>query len=400
MSALLNEEQIEKNLAIIVYKNGLGFDTETDLAKILIIGDQLPDDFYLNPIYDQNLDRAIAETQSLVYTIDETGEKAAKSDATSINKFATLYDKFISTTFKRETEQVATWRDGKKAKTKRLLENRQRIIDQFAEQRAKKLEAIRSMLADQLTEYRQEIGVKSDYFSGADITPMVKLTGSMTDGGKLTKSAVDFLKSIATSELSEQNRIEARALMLENRCLKEGINPPLSKVHFGTVFFAEESIFAEKLEQLIVAEIERKVEMEERIRKQQEAENERKLAAALKAQQDEANRVAFELVKKQQQEAIEIEQAKVRAEEFSKKPDEPVSQAVTQMRVESAIAEKRKSEFDQKHPNVPGKRTVTVCVDFRFDGISETVTNAGVAKYLIGLLPEKLQAIATVVEAK
>ena len=70
-----------------------------DLSEILVVKDELPSDFFTSELYDQQLDSAIEATNNLVYPLDADGEKLAKTDATSINKFAKMFDSFIAKTF-------------------------------------------------------------------------------------------------------------------------------------------------------------------------------------------------------------------------------------------------------------------------------------------------------------
>jgi hypothetical protein len=364
------------------------------LNDLLVINDQLPSDFYTNPAYDAQLDKAIEASSCLVYTLDDDGEKKAKADATSINKFATMVDKFVTATYKEQTEAAAQWRDGKKLKIKLLRDNRQRLIDQFEEKRAEKLRQIRTMLTDCLAGLRGT-DIKPEFMTG-DIEPAVKLN-ALTPGGKLTAAALKFCKAIYDSNLAEQQRIEARHLVLENRCLRAEINPPLTQAHFGTVFYAEDSLFNEKLEELIAAEVERKAEMEERIRKQVEAESQRKTNDALKAQQD-----LHEQDKKDSLEQFKAQQDKMRHGQQEK----AFPEKTTVQQVDNALAEKRKLDADRKNPPVdpvthkpiiPGKRTVTFGVTFEVI-VSERVSNAGVETHFLSKLPEDLKKIMKGIE--
>jgi hypothetical protein len=392
---------------------------QKSLIELLVIHDQLPADFYTNPAYDAQLDKAIEASSNLVYTLDDDGEKKAKADATSINKFSTMVDKFVTATYKAQTEAAAQWRDGKKLKIKLLRDNRQRLIDLHEEKRNERLTLIRTLLTDCLNElYGND--VKAEFRKG-DIEPMVKFS-SLTPGGKLTAGALKFCKGIYDADLGEQKRIEARHLLLENRCLRAEINPPLTQAHFGTVFYASDEIFNEKLEQLIAAEVERKAEMEERIRKQTEAENQRKTEQALAEQK-------AELEKKQANDLARFkeEQSQMRETQIDKAYIVSTSNSV-----DIALDEMRQAKADRKNPPVDpvthkpinqapiaGKRTVNVTATFSADlikpalseklqailvestftatfafaGISERISNQGVADFFKNQLPEELKSI-------
>ncbi len=382
------------------------------LSDILVINDQMPDDFFTNPEYDKKLDVAIGATKNLVYSLDDAGEKQAKNDATSINKFAALFDKFIAGTFKAQTESVSLWRDNKKKKTKELLANRQRLIDQFAEKRQERLDFITDLLTNTLAEYRIEIGLRPEFYGEHDLSPMVKLSGTLTDGGKLTSKALGFVKTIANGKLTIQQRFDSRILILENRCLRADINPPLTQAHLGTVMLAEDDVFNAKVEELVNAEIERRAEMAARIQSQNEAENQKKIADALRSQQDKANRIARENAQHEavadniaaRPEQIVNEAERVTPESLRKSADSIAQSAQYADRNEdrnkeletAAKLRQRANELEQQSAkqsvNSPVNRTVILTATFEFTEITERTSNQGVEKFFLSKLPEQMQA--------
>ena len=405
MNAVMKEHTEEKpsELAVIEPKS---------LACVLVIDDQMPDDFFTNTDYDKRLDAAIYATKDLAYSLDDSGEKQAKNDATSINKFATLFDKFIAGTFKAQTESVSLWRDNKKKKTKELLANRQRLIDQFAEKRQERLDSITTLLANTLAEYRIEIGLRTEFYGEYDLSPMVKLSGTLTDGGKLTSKALGFVKTIANGKLTIQQRFDSRILILENRCLRAEIIPPLTQVHLGAVMLAEDDIFNAKVDELVNAEIERRTEMATRIKKQNEADNQKKINDALKTQQDEANRITRENAQKEtvadnvtaspKQAANEAE--KVTPESLRKTADSIAQGAQYADRNEdrnrelasAAKLRNQANELEQQSAKQSAgasvNRTVIITATFEFTEITERTSNEGVEKFFRSKLPEQMQS--------
>jgi hypothetical protein len=194
---------------------------------------------------------------------------------------------------------------------------------------------------------------------------MVKLAGTLTDGGKLSTKAIGFIKTIANGNLSLQIRFDSRVLLLENRCLRADINPPLTQAHFGEVFYAEDDVFNAKADELINTEIERRAEMEARIIKKQAAENQRKI--------DEA--VAH---------GVAIAQRKEMSE------PKPVT---TMQNVDDALAKEAKRKDDIKHPPVVGHlRTVIITATFEFKDINDKTSNEAVVKFFRGKLSEQMLA--------
>jgi hypothetical protein len=337
-----------------------------NLAIILAVSEELPADFYGNKKYADQLRSAIESTKGLVYPLDDAGEKMAKADATAINKYATQFKKFVNDTFKRETDEVAHWKADLMSLVNELLDNRQKTLDQFAETRQAKLAEIRTLLMNTLIAAWDELGVKPEYRKG-DIETLV-LFGSITEGGKLTQKANGAIRTIANGKLVEQNRIAQRHMLIENRCLRVDINPPLSHLHFGELFFtADDATFDAKLEALVGEEITRRAEMADRMRRQQETETQRKI--------DEA----------------------VEQDRRARENEDKAAQASSELKTEAPKAE---SPAPAAIPSENGRRSVVVTAQFRFDGIRDTVSNDGVEKFLIGQLPEKLQAIVSIQESR
>lgn len=348
-----------------------------EIKDILSIADNLPVDFFTNPEHDKRLDDAIEATTGLVYALDDDGERMAKADATAINKFATTYDKFIAAVYKSQTEEISAWRTEKKQKTKKLLDNRQSLLDQFAEQRNQKLDDITKMLIADLKNKWIENGVKKEFQNG-NIQPLVSLTGTLTPKGALTKKATDFIDAIVSANLAEQRRIEARHMIIENRCLREDLNPPLTFAHMGESFNADDETFNAKLDFLILAEKERKKEMEERIKRQQAAENQRKIDDALRAQQAESDRIAREKMQEEQR-VIEAKRREEAAKLDEKKPvieEKPVIQAST-----ITPSERQKN-----------KKTVVLTATFTFNDVDCSVPNDKIISFFERQLNEKLKA--------
>lgn len=374
-----------------------------DLSEILVIKDELPSDFFTNDFYDKQLDAAIESTTNLVYPLDGDGEKLAKADATSINKFAKMFDGFIAKTFKSKTSDITLWRDNKKDKTKILYENRKKLLDQFIERRQEVLDKIAIDLDAQLIKERNHAEIDSAFYSNVDFSSLIKLTGTLTPKGSLTKKATDFIRAIANNEKSEQIRIEGRHLHLENRCLRAEINPPLTHIHLGTDFHAEDDVFNAKVEELVNAEIERKSEMEARIIKQQEAKKQAEIDAALKAQQAEADAIAKS---KAQQERLDQEKkAEDQLREHKGTGGVANSQDTARhMGIDSEQSYRDATPIPESTPEpvekpVNGKHEVVINAVFRLQ-VSDRVSDAAVIAHFIKQLPEKLELSMISAETK
>lgn len=388
------------------------------LHELLVLPEQTPEEFYKDSArHKEQAELALDTAKSLVYEISEEGRKQAKTDVALIRKFAGATDKFRISVFNVLTEKAKSWSGPFASVTKELNAAADGIMTRFEALEQKKLDAITGKLSNKLAELRNNAGIKPRFYSGG-FDDLVKLTGTLTDNGALTKKANDTLALIVHSNLTLQTRYKDRELTLENRCLRADINPPLEPIHLGAAFDAEDAVFEAKLNALIAAESDRRTEMEARIIQQQEAAKQREIAAAVMA---EGKRAAEEHKKTVAQEALK------KAREILDQPeppqDTPESLRATASRIEECAEHAgrnagRQREFGQaqqlrqqaatleaepknKVVELPKleKRSVVITATFTFDNISSRVSNDGVAQFFRKQLGEKLFAILGEVSA-
>ena len=279
-----NEELPKTELTLVEKKS---------LAEILIISDQQPADFYKNTlVYQANLDLAIASAKSLVHAIDDDGRKLAKSDVALIRKFAKQNRGFASSVFKSLTDKIKSWQTSVNTKCIDLEAEADGIMTRFDAMEKQKLGGVKSALELALDGYRVEAKLRQEFIKPADLSPFIKLSGTLTPGGVLTKGAQTFVKAIADGEKLLQQRFDSRVMAIENRCLRAGINPPLTVEGFGNEIYLEDDAFNAALDRKVAAELERYEETKKLIEKQNAADNQKKIDDALKLQQAEATRIA------------------------------------------------------------------------------------------------------------
>lgn len=392
------------------------------LSEILTISDKVPEDFYKNTAkYEADLDNAIATAQSLVHEITDEGRKLAKADSAIIRKYAKTTNGFSLSVFRSMTDKVKVWKDEITGKTKLLEQEADNIMSRFEKIENEKLDAVTCLLVDTLAKYRVEIGLRPEFYGDYDLSPMVKLTGSVTEGGKLTAKALGFVKTIANGKLTLQNRHDSRTLILENRCLKAEINPPLTSIHFGAIFNADDEVFNAKVDELINIEVNRRAEMEANITRKNEAANQKRLDDALRDQQAEANRKAKAEHEEHNLVANEViaDIATIRNKELNpaRTPDEMRESARRiaesaqyadrneDMNRELASAAKLRQQADElekQQQAMVGKKIVTVTVSFKMT-VKEQYSLYGVTqsftKSLKSQIDDKTQSMITMIES-
>ena len=372
------------------------------LNELIILHDEMPGDFYENTaLYQQQLSIAIYTAKSLTHEISEDGRKLAKADAALIRKYAATTDKFALSVFRKLTDSANTWRDGFKSKTKELNAAADDIMYRFEEIEKEKLAQVKAAVNEELYSARKGIDFKF-INKDIDLSSLVKLTGTLTPGGKLTTKAIAFITSIAQEELSRQQRYEKRVMEVENRCLRVDINPPLAPVHFGNSFEADDVIFNAKLDELITAEINRRAEMEANIIKKQEAQKQREIQAAVEAERKaEADRQT-----KERQEASRLmQEGQERAKAEDSKPTPNDNRTAPWSLKNAAHGRAVKPKPEQPADRVETKptdeyRTLYVEAVFKFECVSKRVSDQALETFFKNQLNEKMQAILVEVEVK
>lgn len=147
-----------------------------------------------------------------------------------------------------------------------------------------------------LSDYRHscwlDLNVR-DAFKTASTSDLI-LLGSMTAKGELTKGVKTEIKTRCELNKALQDKIDARVQSVELQSMKAGIEP-LTIASVSSFLYDDD--FDVKLAEQIAAEVKRNEAAAQKIRDQLQAEHEEKeriaVAAALKAQQEEANRKAL-----------------------------------------------------------------------------------------------------------
>lgn len=280
----------------------------------LVLTDKfLPSEFYTRtPEVVSEIKARIALVDSVAFEVTDSGKASLKKYQSDERKLIKGCDTIRKEEYSRligETkiahdaifEQIKLWADAVSSKSA-----------QFDEYEANILRDIRCRLKQELDSIIESSSLLPDFISKYDIEPIVKLTGTLTDGGKLTKKAVDFLKTLVESDLSRQILHDNRLLTIENACFRAEINPPLGKVHFGETFWSDDRIFQEKLNDLVTAEIARRTEMAMRIEADLKKKEQAKIDEALAKERE---RIRLEEQAKIAQEMPKVEPSVVKEAE-------------------------------------------------------------------------------------
>lgn len=223
-------------------------------------------------------------------TIQDGKDDAAalRKDEANLAKDWKTVDELVNGDYNKAVSWVKKFR-------KLYLDGAREISDQVDKIESETKEICRMRLKNYLADSWESNDVILE-FRKASIDGLVKL-GSLTPKGELTKAAKQAVDSLVAVDLSKQTTIQARLMSVEIKSLRADIQPLLSRANVEAFLYADD--FESRLDTLIQAEVERKAEAEERLRKKLEAEKQMEIEAALKAQQAEANRIAKEEADKQ-----------------------------------------------------------------------------------------------------
>ena len=223
----------------------------------------------LESLVVQELEKA--EYNSIV-TMDNF--KVMKESSLYLGKVAKDISDFRIAKVKEETQDIKIFEDSLKRFTNMFKSKQDEIkqgLDIFEEETRKQVKAVCIAYFD---DYSLEVGL-SDEFKNVNLEDMTQ-TGFMTASGAISKKGKEEVEKRVQVQLNLQNKVQNRLMMLENECLKAGIEP-LTKQHIQGFLFADDNTYINNLNMLIDSELKRaeqiKAKQEQELRQKIEAEN-------------------------------------------------------------------------------------------------------------------------------
>lgn len=200
--------------------------------------------------------------------------KDMKESSLFLGKVAKQISDFRIAKVKEETTDIKTFEDALKKFTNMFKSKQDEIkqgLDVFEEKTRKQVKQVCITYFD---EYSLQVGLKEE-FQIINLEDMTQ-TGFMTTSGAISKKGKEEIERRVQVQLNLQNKVENRLMMLENECLKVGIEP-LTKQHIQGFIFADDDAYMQNLNMLIESELRRteqiKVKQEQELREKIEAEN-------------------------------------------------------------------------------------------------------------------------------
>ena len=205
--------------------------------------------------------------------------KEMKDSSYFLGKIAKQISDFRIAKFKQETQDIKIFEDSLKRFTNMFKSKQDEIkqgLDVFEEETRKQVKAVCIAYFD---DYSLEVSL-SDEFKNVNLEDMTQ-TGFMTASGAISKKGKEEVEKRVQVQLNLQNKVQNRLMMLENECLKAGIEP-LTKQHIQGFLFADDNTYINNLNMLIDSELKRA----EQIKAKQEQELRQKIEAESKVKEE------------------------------------------------------------------------------------------------------------------
>lgn len=245
-----------------------------DQAQQLIVVESTPAVLSVN--FDEmnaHLDQWLDQYQTVV---TQDGVKQAKAQATEINKLKAAISKRKKEEIDRVSAPITKFKQDMTALETKCEDTRQGILDQVKVFEDETREKAFELLDEMRAKLWNEEGVQ-DEFKSAQIDDLA-LVSNVTDKGALGKKAKDTLTQRVRDDKAQQDAVEKRLLVLENRSYKAGLREPLTRQTIEHFLRADDDTYEAKLQSLLDAEVKRQEETERRLREDMEREQRQKEA--------------------------------------------------------------------------------------------------------------------------
>lgn len=237
----------------------------------------------LNANMEQLENAVIEELESNEYnSIVTMGNfKDMKESSLFLGRVAKQISDFRIAKVREETQDIKLFEDSLKKFTNMFKTKQDEIkqgLDVFEEETRQQVKAVCIAYFDV---YSLEVGL-TDEFKNINLEDMTQ-TGFMTASGAISKKGKEEVERRVQVQLNLQNKVQNRLMMLENECLKAGIEP-LTKQHIQGFLFADDNTYISNLNMLIDSELKRA----EQIKAKQEQELRQKIEAESKVKEEVA----------------------------------------------------------------------------------------------------------------
>jgi len=183
--------------------------------------------------------------------------KGAKAACTQMNALVNELDTSRKDAIKYVSAPIKEADDKMKSLIKMIKDGRQETLSQVRVFEQKRLDELRDDLVGRRDRLRAEAKVQAEFYGAAlELDDLVKL-GNITTAGRATNKACQSVHDRVNQELTLQVAVDLRLLELENAGYRAGLAAPLTRAHVEYFLKADDEVYAQKLQALMDAEVER-----------------------------------------------------------------------------------------------------------------------------------------------
>lgn len=177
-----------------------------------------------------------------------------------------------------ETEHITAFENSLKALTKMFTDKQTKIKEGLSVFEDELKAKIKEVCTNYFDSHCLTVELRGE-FQNINLEDLTQ-TGFMTASGAISKKGKEEVEKRVQVQLNLQNKVDNRLMMLENECLKAGIEP-LTKQHIQGFLFADDDTYMRNLNMLIQSELRRaeqiKLKQEQELREKIEAESKAKV---------------------------------------------------------------------------------------------------------------------------
>ncbi len=234
--------------------------------------DKTPAKIQLN--YDEVREQLEKELEQYRFVVTADTVKDAKAKAAELNSLKKDLDTRRKQAIAEVSAPIKAADDQMKSLVALYTQGYQDIMDQV-----KRFEdATKKDIAEKLAELRDRLWLEhqvQDDFKAAEFDDLILLT-SVTGKGAITAKAGNELLARVQQDKAKQQATELRLERLKSQSYEAGLAAPLERQHVEAFLFANEDEYNRRLELLMAAELNREQIARDRMRAQQQREQQAK----------------------------------------------------------------------------------------------------------------------------
>lgn len=211
------------------------------------------------------------ELQKYDVVLSEDMVKEGKDMAKELNRIKTLLDTARKNEVNAASVNIKEFDKGMKTLVTMCKEGRQKILDQIDQYEEKVRVKCRELCEKYALMLYEEESLEEEYRT-VDVSDFA-LASNLTEKGNLTKKAKDGIYGRVRDQRALQDKVKYRLMQLRAESAEAGLKATLTEQQVRPFIHESDEVYQKKIEELIVAELDRQTILEKKIREEVEVEN-------------------------------------------------------------------------------------------------------------------------------